>query len=155
VHDVSVIDRWGMGGLASAINSAPGRMHYRDQWKIIASRIQGLMRATELHARFLAVRSSDSYGRTKSLREQGEQVMAELSALAGRFRDALPAAAVSRIEEFVKEKAPLLRATDGSPDTREELAWAGLVHQRRGGRRPLTLDWLCTDKAPVPRAMRW
>jgi hypothetical protein len=102
-------------------------MHYRDQWKIIASRIQGLMRATELHARFLAVRSSDSYGRTKSLREHGEQIFSELSTFAGRFRDALPPAAVSRIEEFVNEKAPLLRATDSSPDTREELAWAGLV----------------------------
>ena len=102
-------------------------MHYRDQWKIIASRIQGLMRATELHARFLAVRSSDSYGRTKNLREQGAQILSELSEFADRFRDTLPPAAVSRIEDFIKEKAPLLRATDGSPDTREELAWAGLV----------------------------
>src|SRR5262245_35778559 len=103
-------------------------MNYHDQWKIIASRIQGLMRATELHVRFLAIRASDSYGRMKRLRAQGESVLSELTAFADRFRNAMPIGAITRIDAFVKEATPFLRATtDGSPDTREELAWAGLI----------------------------
>jgi hypothetical protein len=103
-------------------------MHYHDQWKIIAGRIEGLMRATELHANFLGVRSIDSYGRTKSLREQGQQILSTLTAFVGQFRHAMPSAVVSRIEEFAKKTTPLFNSTEGSStDTREELTWAGLV----------------------------
>jgi hypothetical protein len=102
-------------------------MNYRYQWTVIASRIRGLMRAAELHSRFLAIRSSDTYGRTQGLREQGESVIAEVSGFRDRFRQSLPPSAVGRIEEFVARATPLLRKTDGSPDTREELVWAGLI----------------------------
>jgi hypothetical protein len=54
-------------------------MTYSDQWKSLASRIRGLVQAGELHARYLAVRSSDSYGRAKRLQEQTESVLSALT----------------------------------------------------------------------------
>jgi hypothetical protein len=102
-------------------------MNYSYQWTVIAGRIRGLMRAAELHSRFLAVRSSDSYGRAQGLRDQGERIIAEVSGFRDRFRESLPPAAAGRIDEFVTRAAPLLRRADGSPDSREELVWAGLV----------------------------
>ena len=102
-------------------------MNYGYQWTIIASRIRGLMQAAELHSRFLAVRSSDTFGRTQRIREQGERIITEVSGFRDRFRQSLPAAALDRIDEFAKQAAPLLQKTNGTPDTREELVWAGLV----------------------------
>jgi len=102
-------------------------MNYGSQWIIIASRIRGLMQAAELHSRFLAVRSSDTFGRTQRIREQGERIITEVVAFRDRFRKSLPAAAVDRIDDFVKQATPLFQKTDGTPDTREELVWAGLV----------------------------
>ncbi|MCP3461116.1 hypothetical protein [Bradyrhizobium sp. CCGUVB23] len=103
-------------------------MNYRYQWQIIASRVRGLMQAAELHARFLSVRSSDSYGRTARLREEGERIIAEVSDFGDRFQKALPREVTARIEEFEKKAIPLFqKKTDGTPDSREELVWAGLV----------------------------
>jgi hypothetical protein len=45
-------------------------MTYADDWKAISSRIRGLMQAGELHARFLGIRSSDSYARARLIRDQ-------------------------------------------------------------------------------------
>ncbi len=47
-------------------------MTYRDQWKALSSRIRGLMQAGQLHADYLAIQSSDSFGRGKRLREHAE-----------------------------------------------------------------------------------
>jgi hypothetical protein len=93
----------------------------------MASRIRGLMRAAELHSRFLVVRSSDTFGRTQRLREQGERLLQEVSGFQERFRQLLPKAAFDRIDEFVRYAAPLLRQTDGTQDLRQETVWAGLV----------------------------
>ena len=60
-------------------------MNYGSQWIIIASRIRGLMQAAELHSRFLAVRSSDTFGRTQRIREQGERIITEVVAFRDRF----------------------------------------------------------------------
>jgi hypothetical protein len=102
-------------------------VNYHYQWTNIASRIRGLMQATELHSRFLAVRSSDTFGRTQRLREQGERLLEEVSGFQERFRQSLPRAVLDRIGEFVRYAAPLLRTTDGTPDLRQETVWAGLV----------------------------
>lgn len=102
-------------------------MNYRYQWQIIASRVRGLMKAAELHAQFLSVRSSDSFGRTGRLREEGERIIAEVSGFGDRFQKSLPREVADRIEEFKKKATPLFQKTDGTPDSREELVWAGLV----------------------------
>lgn len=102
-------------------------MNHRYQWTTIASRIRGLMQTAELHSRFLAVRSSDTFGRTQRLREQGERVLEEVLAFQERFRKLLPRPALDRIGEFVKYATPLLQRTDGTPDLRQETVWAGLV----------------------------
>jgi hypothetical protein len=102
-------------------------MNFRYHWKIISGRIRGLMQAAELHSRFLAVRSGDTFGRTQGLREQGERIISEVSGFRDRFGQSLPAAALDPIDEFVKRAAPLLKRTDGTPDLREEMVWAGLV----------------------------
>jgi hypothetical protein len=102
-------------------------VNFRHQWITIASRIRGLMQTAELHSRFLAVRSSDTFGRTQRIREQGERLIEEVSGFQERFRPLLPRAAHDRIGEFVRYAAPLLQRTDGTPDLRQETVWAGLV----------------------------
>jgi len=101
-------------------------MNYRYQWQIIASRVRGLMQAAELHSRFLSVRSSDSFGRTERLREEGERIIAEVSSFGDRFQKSLPREVLDRIEEF-KKATSFFRKSTGTPDTREELVWAGLI----------------------------
>jgi hypothetical protein len=53
-------------------------MAHPDEWRALSSRIRGLMQAGELHARFLAIRPSDAYGRAKRLRKQCEGVLSAL-----------------------------------------------------------------------------
>jgi hypothetical protein len=102
-------------------------MNYRYQWQIIASRVRGLMQSAELHTRFLSVRSSDSYGRTGRLREEGARIIAEVSSFRDRFQESLPQEVVDRIDEFKKKATPLFeKNADGTPASREELVWAGL-----------------------------
>ena len=124
-------------------------MNYRYQWTTIASRIRGLMQAAELHSRFLAVRSSDTFGRTQRLREQGERIIAEVLGFQDRFRQSLPGAALDRIGEFVKYAAPLLQITNGTPDLRQETAWAGLV---AFGAFETELSYLLSDTEQVIRS---
>lgn len=102
-------------------------MNYRYQWQIIASRVRGLMQSAELHARFLSIRSNDSYGRTGRLREEGARIVAEVSSFRDRFQKSLPQEVVDRIDEFKKKATPLFEKVDGTADSREELVWAGLV----------------------------
>lgn len=102
-------------------------MPYLDQWKALASRIRGLMQAGQLHAHYLAVRSSDSYGRGKRLREQSASILTALEAFRDRFRQSLPPTAVDAIEYFINHSANLIRSTIDHPDLRDESAWAALV----------------------------
>lgn len=102
-------------------------MTYADQWNALSSRIRGLMQAGELHARFLAVRSSDNHGRAKRLREQSESVVSALEAFRDRFRHALPPAALASIDDFTQKFGPLIRNASGSADSLKERVWAALV----------------------------
>jgi hypothetical protein len=102
-------------------------MTYLDQWKPLASRIRGLMRAGQLHADYLAVRSSDSFGRAKRLREQSASVLTALEAFRDRYQRSLPPAALTALVDFVSQNSSLIRNTIDSPDLREESAWAALV----------------------------
>jgi hypothetical protein len=102
-------------------------MIYVDQWKALSSRIRGLMQAGELHAQYLAVRSSDSYGRGKRLREQCERVLVGLRAFRDSFHQVLPTSAVNAIDDFVAKTGPLIKDSNGTPDSRQERVWAALV----------------------------
>lgn len=82
------------------------------------------MRAGQLHADYLAVRSSDSFGRAKRLREQSASVLTALEAFRDRFRQSLPPAALTALVDFISKNSPLLRNTIDNPDLREESAWA-------------------------------
>jgi hypothetical protein len=102
-------------------------MTYLDQWKALASRIRGLMQAGQLHAGYLAVRSSDSYGRAKILRQQSASILAALEVFRDRFRQSLPPAAVAALENFIGQNSSLIRGVIDNQDLREEGAWAALV----------------------------
>src|SRR5271168_1886744 len=102
-------------------------MTYLDQWKPLASRIRGLMRAGQLNTDYLAVRSSDSFGRAKRLREQSASILTALEAFRDRFRQSLPPAALAALVDFVSQNSPLIRNSIDTPDLREESAWAALV----------------------------
>lgn len=102
-------------------------MTYLDQWKALSARIRGLMQAGQLHAQYLTVRSSDSYGRAKFLREQAASVLTSLEAFRDRFRISLPPAAVAAIDDFISKRGNLVRSTIDHPDLREESAWAAVV----------------------------
>lgn len=103
-------------------------MTYLDQWTALAGRIRGLMQAGQLHAHFLNVRGSDSYGRGRHLRGQCASVLDALEAFRASFQALLPPAATTALENFVKQNAPLVRnPIDHHPDLIQESAWAALV----------------------------
>ena len=102
-------------------------MTYLDQWRALSSRIRGLMEAGHLHAQYLAVRSSDSYGRGKRLREQGERVLAALRTFRESFHQVLPPPAVTAIDDFITRTSILINDTTGTPDSLQERVWAALV----------------------------
>jgi hypothetical protein len=102
-------------------------MNFVDEWRAIAGRIHGLVRACELHARFLAIRGSDSYGRSKRLRDQSAEVLSSIEAFRARFDATLPSRATSAIDGFLSGTAALIREPEGSPDSREERVLTALV----------------------------
>jgi hypothetical protein len=102
-------------------------MTYADEWKAISSRIRGLMQAGELHARFLGIRASDSYGRSRKLREQCEDVLSVLDAYRTTYKHSLPAAAAAGIKSFIDTHAGMIRDTSGAGDSLDERVWAALV----------------------------
>jgi len=102
-------------------------MTYFDQWKIISSRIHGLMQAGQLHADFLAIRANDTYGRGKLLREQSTLILTAIESFKNSFKDSLSPAALTSIDNFVHRISPLIKDTTGSPDTQQEQVWAILV----------------------------
>jgi len=102
-------------------------MTYLDQWRALASRIRGLMQAGQLHADYLAVRSSDSFGRAKTLRLQSASILTALETFQDRFRQSLPPAAIAALDNFISQNSSLIRNTIDNPDLREESAWAALV----------------------------
>jgi hypothetical protein len=102
-------------------------MNFVEEWKAIASRIHGLLRAGELHARFLTVRRSDSYGRSKRLRDHSAEVLSSIETFRARFDKILPTGVASAVDTFLSGTAALIREVEGSPDSREERVWAGLV----------------------------
>src|SRR4029450_2510736 len=102
-------------------------MTYLDQWQALSSRIRGLMQAGQLHAQYLAVRSSDTYGRAKRLREQSESVVTALCAFRDSFHELLPLPAVKAIDDFVTRTGSFVNDTTGTAELIQERVWAALV----------------------------
>lgn len=102
-------------------------MNYKDQWKALSSRIQGLVQAGTLHAQYLHVRSSDTYGSAKRLRAHGEDILSELMALRAGFSETLPPAALAAIEKFTTTAGPLIANKGSTPDAAQEQVWAFLI----------------------------
>lgn len=103
-------------------------MTYADQWRALSSRIRGLMQAAQLHAHYLAVRSSDPYGRGRRLHEQSESILTALQTFRAAFAKSLPLSAVAAIDDFVAKNGNLItRKVGGAPDELQERVWAALV----------------------------
>ena len=100
-------------------------MTYLEQWKALSSRIRGLMQAGNLHAQFLAVQSSDGFGREKGLRDQCKRVLDALHAFRNSSKQ-LPIDAVTAIDEFLSKADPLVQEANQSAGIRER-GWAILV----------------------------
>lgn len=102
-------------------------MTYADEWKALSSRIRGLMTAGELHARFLGIRSSDSYGRARRLREHCERLLSALDTYHNTYSDSLPPTASAGIKAFIDSHGGLIRDSSGTADSLDERVWAALV----------------------------
>lgn len=124
-------------------------MTYRDQWEPLAARIRGLMQAGELHARFLSVRANDQFARRRRLHEQSKRTLTELQSFKTAFQRSLPPAALATIENFVQDVTPLIEATDGTNDAKQERVWAILVLL---GAFETEMTFLLSDMQEVIRA---
>ncbi len=102
-------------------------MNYFDQWKAIAGRIRGLMQAGQLHAHYLAVKSSDPYGRGRGLRKQSEGVLVSLLSFRDQFQQSLSQAALNSLDKFIEKINGLISDTTGVPESKQERVWAVLV----------------------------
>src|SRR5262245_23149139 len=96
-------------------------MHYAQQWKAIAARIQGLAKAAELHA----VYQADALGRSKHMRAHCQQILAELEDYAGRHNASLPPQAAQAIVELIGKAGPVVKDMSGG-SLADERVWAGL-----------------------------
>lgn len=124
-------------------------MTYAEAWKNVAARIVGLMKAGELHASYLKVRASDSYGRSKRLQQQCEGVLDSLSAFKDAHQATMPASAMTCVKEFIERTQGLIRDASGSGDSREERVWAALVML---GALETEMTFLLTDQQEAIRA---
>lgn len=102
-------------------------MNYTDQWKSLSARIHGLVQAGVLYAQYLRVRSSDSYGSSKRLREQSKDVLNEILSLQAGFRESLPLTAIAAIDKFLTTTGKLITDASDHGDSAQEQVWAFLV----------------------------
>lgn len=100
---------------------------YLDQWKALSSCIRGLMQAGKLHASYLSINSSDSYGSGKRLREHGERVLSAIESFRAQFQQALSPVAIASIDNLIDNASKLIRDPSGSSNSRQERVWAALV----------------------------
>jgi hypothetical protein len=102
-------------------------MDFMEQWQAISARIRGLSSAAELHASFLKVRDSDSFGRGKYLSEQCSEVFSAIEMFVNTFRASLPPAAVTAIDSFINARRSLFKEAVQGPDTHDERNRAVLI----------------------------
>ncbi|HDZ69297.1 MAG TPA: hypothetical protein ENH43_02635 [Phycisphaerales bacterium] len=85
------------------------------------------MQAGQLHAQYLGVRSSDSYGRARGLRDHCNGVISELQTFRDNYQGMLPTEAVTAINGIVNSTGALIQDTSGTKDSQQEQVWAVLV----------------------------
>jgi len=86
------------------------------------------MQAGQLHAQYLAVRSSDPYGRGRRLHEQSQGILTALQSFRAAFDKSLPPSALAAIDGFVATHGSLItRPATGTADELQERVWAALV----------------------------
>jgi hypothetical protein len=124
-------------------------MTYKDDWKAIASRIKGLIQAGELHARFLGIRSSDSYARARQLRHQCERILSAIETYCDTHKASLPTTVLTAMEAFKEANSGLIRDTSGTADLQDERVWAALVLL---GGFETEISFLISDREEVVRA---
>lgn len=117
-------------------------MVYYDQWRALAGRIRGVCQAAHLYGRFLAIRSSDSYGMTKELRRQVENILGSLKDFRSQFEHYLPSSAMSSLGEFIDQNGSMLSGSSVTEGTLQERVWAALV---RLGAFEAELSFLLSD----------
>jgi len=83
-------------------------VHYLEEWRALSAHIEGLGKAAELHARFSAINSADSYGRGKRLGEHSKRLLADLKRFRRQFSTALPPLASRRLDEFFEIDGPVI-----------------------------------------------
>jgi hypothetical protein len=96
-----------------------------EQWEAIAAHIRGLVRAGELHARYLGVRDSDSFGRGRGLSAQTKRIVATLRDYRGSF-DSLPIQVAACIDAFLADAGAVIEGQLGK-SLDEHALWHGLV----------------------------
>lgn len=108
-------------------------MTFLEQWHALGSRIRGVVRAGQLHAQFLAVKNTDSYGRAKQLRDHCLSILVSLEQFGDSFSASLPPPAVDAINRCLSKEADIsvakllgIEASDAG-GTREEKVSAALV----------------------------
>jgi len=82
-------------------------MSYSEAWAALAARIKGLQSAGQLYAGFQSSQQQDSYGTGDFLRQQCQDVIRALQGFRVDFADALPAEAVTRLDEFCRTRSAL------------------------------------------------
>lgn len=83
---------------------------YMERWKAISARIDGIESAATLMARYLAVKSSDSYGVERHLGQMCFDTLGELLKFADDFDGVLPNRVPARIKEFHGQRLSLFES---------------------------------------------
>jgi hypothetical protein len=108
------------------------------------------MQAGELHARFLGIRRSDSFGRARPLRDQCERILSSLETYCDTHKTSLPPAVLAAIKAFVDAHGGLIRRdTTDTADLQDERVWAALVLL---GGFETEISFLLSDRQEVVRA---
>jgi hypothetical protein len=102
-----------------------GTMPYAEQWQAIAAHIRGLARAGELHARYLGVRDSDSFGRGQRLSAQAKRIVTTIRDYRGSS-DTLPIAIARCIDALLADAGGVIEGQQGK-SLEEHALWHGLV----------------------------
>jgi hypothetical protein len=100
---------------------------YLDEWRALSSRIHGIVKSGDLHARFLAINSSDTYGRSKRLREHCAKALLTLEKFAHSNGGQVPASVVQAVNNFIGRHKTLFTDESGTSDSIDQRVWAALV----------------------------
>ena len=102
-------------------------MSYLTEWNAIAAHIRSLSAAAQLHAAFLNIRESDSYGRSTYLADLCREALTSIEGFVARYRSTLPSEAVTAIDQFIAARRTLFHEAVAAADVRQERSRAAIV----------------------------